>query len=111
MSTAVRADENPALDVANALSERYRYASDRHHTFILQGARDVQKQLAGQGISYAFHLETPADRKPHLVTLADLASVVVTEDMPVDPSRRFLNAQRKRPSSVSTPHVSLQCNW
>jgi len=60
MVTAIRADENPALDVArwiaeqydvpllvyHALSERYRYASDRHHTFILQGARDVQKQLA-----------------------------------------------------------------
>ena len=118
MSTAVRADENPALDVArsiadrydlpllvyHALSERYRYASDRHHTFILQGARDVQKQLAGQGISYAFHLETPADRKPHLVTLADLASVVVTEDMPVDPSRRFLKALKR---TTKTPIISV----
>ena len=49
MRTAVRAHENPALDTAlllgrelqrpvfvyHALSERYPYASDRHHTFIL----------------------------------------------------------------------------
>ena len=80
MRTAVRAEENPALDVAawiadqqgvpllvyHAISEHYEYASDRHHTFMLQGARDVQQQFAEQGISYAFHLATPADRQPHL---------------------------------------------
>ena len=56
MRTAVRVDENPALNAAmeianrlglpvliyHELSERYPYASDRHHTFILEGARDVQ---------------------------------------------------------------------
>ena len=54
MRTAVRGHENPALDVAlhigahldlpvfvyHALSERYPYASDRHHRFILEGARE-----------------------------------------------------------------------
>ena len=53
MRTAVRVDENPALDVArhlaiksnlsllvyHGLSQRYPFASDRHHTFILEGAR------------------------------------------------------------------------
>lgn len=84
MRTAVRADENPALETAlalaarrslpvlvyHAISQHYEYASDRHHTFMLEGARDVQKQLRERGISYAFHLATRDDRKMHLVTLA-----------------------------------------
>ena len=57
MCTAVRTDENPALETAiclskqldlpllvyHSVSERYPFASDRHHTFILEGARDVQQ--------------------------------------------------------------------
>ncbi|MCX7415184.1 MAG: hypothetical protein NTY25_01650, partial [Planctomycetia bacterium] len=57
---ALRADENPALDVAmllaetlelplivyQGLSEKYRFASDRHHTFILEAARDLEASYA-----------------------------------------------------------------
>lgn len=99
MRTAVRGHENPALDTAlhlaaqlglpafvyHALSERYPYASDRHHSFILEGAREVAAELAELGIGYAFHLERPGHRGPHLRTLASRAAVVVTEDMPVAP--------------------------
>jgi len=118
MRTAVRADENPSLDVArwiadrqgvplliyHAISEHYQYASDRHHTFMLQGARDVQQQLADLGLSYAIHLATSKDRRPHLTTLANMASVVVTEDMPVDPPRRFLKSLKRK---TETPIVSV----
>ena len=97
--TAVRAHENPALDVAlvlaahlglplfvyHALSERYPYASDRHHMFILEGARDFAAELATRGIGTAFHLEREGHRGPHLVTLASRAAIVVTELMPVAP--------------------------
>ncbi len=103
MRTAVRLDENPALDVAieyanrlgkevfvyHALSERYPYASDRHHTFILEGARDVLQQAAAKRVGYAFHLERPGHRGPHLRTLADRAALVVTEDIPVEPLSRW----------------------
>lgn len=106
MRTAVRSDENPALDVAvacaaklkvsllvyHSISQNYRYASDRHHTFMLEAARDVQATFAAEGVDYAFHLATPDDDQPHLVTLAGRAAIVVTEDMPVDPPRAFLNA-------------------
>jgi photolyase PhrII len=99
MRTAMRASENPALDVAlqagqqlkkpvfvyQSLSERYAYASDRHHTFILEGARDVAAQLAARGIGYAFHLQRPGHRGAHLRTLAKAAALVVTEDFPVAP--------------------------
>ena len=99
MRTAVRAHENPALDVAlllgrelqrpvfvyHALSERYPYASDRHHTFILEGARDVEAECAQRGIGYAFHLERPGHRHAALTLLTARASIVVTETMPVPP--------------------------
>ena len=118
MRTAVRSAENPALDVAklianqqgipllvyHGISEHYQFASDRHHTFMLEGARDVQKQFAQTEISYAFHLATGSDRRPHLVKLANIAAVVVTEDMPVDPPRRFLN---KLANSTKTPIVCV----
>ena len=114
MRTAVRSQENPALDVAiliadklrlpllvyHAISQHYRYASDRHHTFMLQGARDVQDQFAKADISYAFHLATGNDSRSHLVTLGQKSAVIVTEEMPVDPPRRFLDALK---SQTDTP--------
>lgn len=110
MRTAVRAHENPALDVAlwlgaqlgvgvfvqHGLSERYPYASDRHHTFILQGARDVREQLRARGVGYAFHLEREGHRGPVLVELARAAGVVVTEDMPVPPLTGWTGALARR---------------
>ena len=88
------------LLVYQGLSEHYQYASDRHHAFMLQGARDVQRQLKAQNISYAFHLATPDDRAPHLVNLAQQAAVVVTEDMPVGPPRVF---RQRLADQVDTP--------
>ncbi len=99
MRTAVRGHENPALDTAlslsallgrplfvyHGLSERYPYASDRHHTFILQGAVDVAAELGARNIGYAFHLERPGQRGPHLRHLAEQACLVVTEDLPWAP--------------------------
>jgi predicted NAD/FAD-dependent oxidoreductase/deoxyribodipyrimidine photolyase len=107
MRTAVRGHENAALDVAleaagrletgvlvyHALSERYPFASDRHHRFILDGARDVEEELAARGIPYAFHLERegpqPGCRGRHLVTLAERAALVVTEDATWGALRRW----------------------
>ena len=63
---ALRTDENPALDFAmhladqhklplvvyQGLSEQYRFSSDRHHTFILEAARDLEASYAKLGITY-----------------------------------------------------------
>jgi hypothetical protein len=106
MRTAVRGHENPALDTAlvaagelgvpafvyHALSERYPYASDRHHRFILEGAREVAAELAERGVAHAFHLERPGHRGRHLATLARRAALVVTEDMPVQPLEGWTTA-------------------
>ena len=114
---AVRDHENPALDAAvaaaNALglpvlvyhgvSERYPYASDRHHTFILEGARDVAAGLAARGIAYALHVERPAARGPMLRALCESAALVVTEDVPVPPLDSWTARLAARLAKTSVP--------
>ena len=118
MRTACRAHENQALDTAliasqafdkpvlvyHALAETYTYASDRHHTFILEGARDVQAAMAARGIGYAFHLERPGHRGHHLSSLAKRACFVVTEDMPVEPLRAWTE---RLAETVATPVLAV----
>jgi photolyase PhrII len=112
--TAVRAYENPALNTAltvaaalnlpvfvyHALSERYPYASDRHHMFILEGARDFAAQLTARGIGSAFHLERDGNRGAHLRAMAQHAALVVTELMPVAPLVAWTAALRE---SITAP--------
>ncbi len=118
MCSAIRVEENPALESAiliaqysdlpllvyQGLSSGYQYASDRHHMFIMQGARDVQASLNKQGISYTFYLEERHSKESHLSVLAQQASVVITEDMPVGPARVFLSGLQKR---LSTPIICV----
>ena len=116
MQTALRVDENPALKVAIEIGNQLRlpvlvyhelpeccpFASDRHHTFVLEGARDVQAQMRVQfedQIAYAFHLERAGHRGPHLATLADRAAVIVTEEMPVAPFREWTSSVARSASS------------
>lgn len=118
MHNAIRGHENPALDLAmqlahqnglpllvyHGLSEKYPFASDRHHAFILQGARDVQRELAEMGVPYAFHLERAGHRGPHLRDLARRAAVLVTESMPVAPLVAWTERLK---SLITTPIVSV----
>ena len=113
--TASRATENPALDVAltvgnalglpvlayHAVSERYPYASDRHHWFILEGMRDLADAYAERGVAYACHVERPGHRGPWLRVLADTAALVVTEHLPVPPLAQWTAAlARATPTPV-----------
>ena len=106
---AVRAHQNPALTVAIELSHRlakplliyqglggaHRFNSDRHHSFILQGARDVAAQFAARGIRYVFNLEkapnAQAQGSPLRALFANAAAVVV-EDFPAPPFPRWTHA-------------------
>lgn len=102
---ALRTDENPALEVAmlfaeqlklpllvyQGLSEKYRFASDRHHTFILEAARDLQKQYAELGISYALHVDRTGSRQPQLAQLAKRCSILVTDDFPIEATKEWTN--------------------
>lgn len=114
MRAALRAWENPCLDVALAvgealalpvfvyrgLDERYPYASDRHHTFILEGHRDVGHALTRRGLGTALHVARPGHRGPHLKTLAAGAALVLTEDVPLHPLATWA---RRLAGAVSTP--------
>jgi photolyase PhrII len=114
MHNALRGHENPALDAAlvagdrlglpvfvyQGLPERYRFASDRHHSFVLQGSRDAHAELAARSIGSAFHLERRGHREPQLRALAARAALVVTEDLPVDP---IVDWVRQLSKTVSAP--------
>ncbi|MEM8836308.1 MAG: NAD(P)-binding protein [Planctomycetota bacterium] len=103
---AIRDHENPALDaaltIANALAKpvlvyqglagNHRFNSDRHHTFIMQGARDLQTALRDRGIAYAFHLPTDPNTPSPLRRLLDRACAFVTEDFPAPPFPRWTAA-------------------
>ncbi|MFO1065793.1 MAG: deoxyribodipyrimidine photo-lyase [Pirellulales bacterium] len=102
---ALRTDENPALDVARltaqkldlpllvyqGLSPHYRFASDRHHTFMLEGARDLQQQYRQLDISYEFSLQRHSRSDPRLKERTATAAVLVTEDFPLEPTMLWTN--------------------
>ncbi|MDF3069046.1 MAG: photolyase FAD-binding protein [Polyangiaceae bacterium] len=124
MRVAARDHENAALDAAvstaNALgvaafvyhgvSERYPYASDRHHTFILEGARDVAAGLRRRGIAYALHVERPGERGAFLRKLAEEASVVVTEDAPMPPLAEWTRRLAAHLAQQRVPFITVDAS-
>lgn len=104
---AVRADENPALETAVALAAalarpllvyqglagKHCYNSDRHHRFILEGARDCAAALASRGIQLHFHLPSDPTRPGPLPGLFRRATVSVVEDL--SSSRSAAGAKRR----------------
>lgn len=100
MRVAMRAHENPALDVAahtanrlglplfvmQTLDDDHPFANDRLHTFALEALSDVQRQLSERGIHYALAVRSghrDVSREPAFAR----AAVIVTEEMPVEPGR------------------------
>ena len=96
---ALRAHENPALDVAGTLAValnrpllvfqglggRHRYNSDRHHRFILESARDLDAELASHGQRLYFHLPSDPPGAGPLPALLARSAVLVSELYPVPP--------------------------
>ena len=122
MHHAVRDDEQPALDAALAigaaidlpvlvymgLGGRHPYNSDRHHRFILEGARDLAEAIKRRRIAFIFHLpEDPAQGGP-LAAIAEQAAAVVTEDFPVPPINRWMTRLAQR-SDVPVLLVDCAC--
>ena len=103
MHHVLRGHENPALDTAIAISNQLRvpvlvyqglsgnhpYNNDRHHRFILEGARDAHREIATRGVRTVFHLPMdPAEPSP-LRELVKKASVFIVEDFPAPPFPRW----------------------
>ena len=113
MHHAVRAEENPALDTAchlavmldqpllvyQGLAGNHPFNNDRHHTFILEGAREVHQRLEQKGIRHVFHLATDPAVPGPLTPLMGQASIVITEDFPAPPFPAWTQTLRQRSST------------
>jgi len=120
MHHAVRSHENPALDTAiyvgaqlelpvlvyQGLGGRHPFNSDRHHTFIMEGAREVQQQLQDRGISHAFYLERQPTKPSPLPSLVRRATLLITEDFPAPP---FPQWTRQLAQQVDTAVWAVDC--
>lgn len=97
MQSTQRLDENWALRAAiraadkfgrplvihQGLDPTYPYASDRHHAFIIQGARDTARRAQELGLHYQFVLRRRRDDDRRVVDrLASRAYLVVTDLFP-----------------------------
>ena len=114
-----RAESNHALafaaDLANqrglpllfyeGLTCTYPFASDRFHTFLLDGIPETGRRLAKLGIGYVFYLRKRRDDpNDALYLLAADAAAVVTDDYPA-----FLAAQHNQsvPSRLDIPYYAV----
>ena len=71
------------LVVYEGLKFYYPWASDRIHTFILDGVAEKQAELSERGIRYIFYLQrNKRDPRNTVAMLAREASLLVTDDYP-----------------------------
>src|SRR5579859_4993704 len=111
-----RVDSNHALSYAAELANgaglpvlfyegltcTYPFASDRFHTFILEGVPETERRLRALGIGYVFHLRPKrADRDDALYRLARDAGAIVTDDYPTFIARCY-NA--RMPAKIAIPY-------
>ncbi|HEY6805233.1 MAG TPA: deoxyribodipyrimidine photo-lyase [Pyrinomonadaceae bacterium] len=71
------------LVVYEGLKFYYPWASDRIHTFILEGVAEKKAEFAERGIRYVFYLQrNKRDPKNTVARLAKEAALIVTDDFP-----------------------------
>ncbi len=71
------------LVVYEGLKYYYPWASDRLHTFILEGVEEKRKEFERLGIRYIFYLQKDeSSAKNTVATLAKDAALIVTDDFP-----------------------------
>src|SRR5512144_1854712 len=89
------------LVVYEGLKYYYPWASDRLHTFILDGVEEKRKRFAELGIRYIFYLQKDASSPKHTVAqLAKDAALIVTDDYPcfiIPEHNRRVSARAKIP--------------
>ena len=103
MRTAIRLDECPTFDTArhaanslgvpllvyHGIDERYRYASYRHHRFLLEGAADVADRADALRIDHFVHVSREGSRGPYLVDLAKESGLVITDMVDLQPWKKW----------------------
>jgi deoxyribodipyrimidine photo-lyase len=76
-------ERNLPLVVYEGLKYYYPWASDRIHTFILEGVAEKKVEFAERGIRYLFYLQRHRrDPKDAVARLAKEAALIVTDDFP-----------------------------
>ena len=108
---ALRADENPALDAAIALSNKeglpvvvlhalentYPHASHRLHRFILEASRELGPGVEARGLRFVRYVRQEGEGEVDLVArLAERAAAVVVDDVPTFVTRGYADALAAR---------------
>ena len=113
---ALRAHDNPALDVAillgnaerlpvvvvHALENRYPYASHRLHRFILEASRDLEAGVRERGLRFVRWVRRAGEGEVDVVArLAEQAAAVIVDDVPTFVTREYADALASRtPTAV-----------
>ncbi len=88
---------NQPLVVFEPLRAAYPWASDRLHSFVLQGMADNFRRFEQHGITYLPYVEpSPGAGKGLLAALASQASIVITDDYPAFFLPRMVAATAKK---------------
>jgi deoxyribodipyrimidine photo-lyase len=84
---------NKPLVIFEPLRIGYRWASDRLHSFVIEGMADTCRELAHRPVLYYPYVEpTPGAGSGLLAALAEQACVIVTDDFPCFYLPRMVNA-------------------
>jgi deoxyribodipyrimidine photo-lyase len=82
----------------------YPHASDRFHTFLLEGVPDTARRLGKRGIGYVFQLhKRRSDPNDALYRLARHAAAVVTDDYPTLVAHEY---NRSVPAKLGIPYYA-----
>jgi deoxyribodipyrimidine photo-lyase len=96
------------LLILEAFSCDYSWATDRIHTFMMQGMKEHLDYATDQKLNYVSFVEKEAGQyKKLLFDLASNASVIVTDEYPV-----FIMKERNReyPNEVKIPYYTVDSN-
>ncbi len=96
------------LLILEAFSCDYPWATDRSHTFMMQGMKEHLDYATDQGFNYVSFVEEEAGQYKNLLfDLASNASVLVTDEYPV-----FIMKERNRdyPNEVGIPYYTVDSN-
>ena len=99
--------EKPLL-IFEAFSCDYPWATDRSHTFMMQGMKEHFDDAESQGLNYVSFVEMqPGQYKKLLMSLSSGASLLVTDEYPV-----FIMKERNEtlPEELSVPYISVDSN-
>jgi photolyase PhrII len=121
-TTALRAEENPALErallaahkleqpllVYHGLSSRYAHANDRLTGFALEGEPSLREAITARGARYVFALDRGGPSHRWLDRAAAGASVVVTDDFPTYDVRAWVERFVER-ATVPVLAVDAAC--